>query len=60
MCGKRGWHYIDNDSLAAKYGDLYVSDGIHLEAGFYEHWGRNMLIVQAGVHMDEGGTGVDR
>ena len=60
MCGKRGWHYIDNDSLAAKYGDLYVSDGIHLEAGFYEHWGRNMLIVQDGVHIDEGGTGVDR
>ena len=60
MCAKRGWHYIDNDSLAAKYGDLYVSDGIHLEAGFYEHWGRNMLIVQAGVHIDEGGTGVDR
>ena len=50
MCRKHGWYYIDNDSLAAEYGDLYVSDGIHLQAGFYEHWGRNMLIVQSGVH----------
>ena len=60
MCRKHGWHFIDNDSIAAKYADLYVSDGIHLEAGFYEHWGRNMLMVQAGVHTGEGGTGVDR
>ena len=60
MCRKHGWHYIDNDRLAADHADLYVSDGIHLEAGFYEHWGRNMLIFQAGVHNDEGGTGVDR
>ena len=60
MCRKHGWHFIDNDSIASKYADLYVSDGIHLEAGFYEHWGRNMLMVQAGVHTVEGGTGVDR
>ena len=60
MCRKHGWHYIDNDEIASKYADLYVSDGIHLEAGFYEHWGRNMLIAQAGVHKDEGGTEVDR
>ena len=52
MCRKHGWHYIDNDTLAAEHADLYVSDGIHLEAGFYEHWGRNMLIAQAGVHTD--------
>ena len=60
MCLRRGWHYIDNSAIAVKYADLYVSDGVHLQAGFYEHWGRNMLIVQAGVHIDEGGTGVDR
>ena len=52
MCLKRGWHFIDNSNIAVKYGDLYVSDGIHLKAGFYEHWGRNMLLVESGVHID--------
>ena len=49
MCSRNGWHYIDNSAIAKKYADLYVGDGVHLQAGFYEHWGRNMLLADSGA-----------
>ena len=49
MCDRNGWHYIDNSIIAYEYADLYVSDGVHLQAGFYEHWGRNMLLADSGA-----------
>ena len=49
MCGRCGWLYIDNSELAKEREDLYVSDGIHLTAGFYEYWARNMLLADLPV-----------
>lgn len=60
MCRRRGWHFIDNSTVAFQYADLYVGDGVHLQAGFYEHWAKNMLLAEPGFRGDEGGTGVDR
>ena len=43
FCEERGYHFIDNTSIAEKYGDLYQEDGLHLQAEFYKYWAANML-----------------
>lgn len=44
MCEKRGWIFIDNDSLARDFADtMYGEDGVHFNREFYPVWARHML-----------------
>ena len=36
--------FSDNDALVEAHKDLYASDGIHVNAGFYAYWAKNMFI----------------
>ena len=59
MCERRGWTFIDNSEIAQEYSSLYVSDGIHLTAGFYRFWGQNMLLAGIEGEQDDGENRID-
>jgi hypothetical protein len=44
MCEKEKISFINNDKLIQEHGDLYSTDGIHLQSSFYRYWGENQLL----------------
>lgn len=44
-------YYVDNDSIAEKYADLWEVDGIHVQKAFYDHWAANLIaeVYNAGL-----------
>lgn len=44
MCGELDYcHFVDCDSLAAAYSDLWDVDGIHVQRDFYPHWAAALI-----------------
>lgn len=44
MCEEKGYNFIDNTKMAQEHMDLYETDGLHLQSGFYTYWATNMLL----------------
>lgn len=44
-------YYVNNDSIAEKYADLWEIDGIHVQKPFYDHWAANLIaeVYNAGL-----------
>lgn len=46
MCERRGWTYVDNDSLSeGGHANIYERDGIHFLTSFYPEWAQNMIMA---------------
>lgn len=44
MCAKEGISFIDNGAVLQEHADLYASDGVHMQSGFYRYWAENQLL----------------
>lgn len=44
MCEKEKIPFINNEKLVSEHGDLFASDGIHLQKDFYRYWAENQLL----------------
>lgn len=44
MCAEKGYAYADNRQLCEDYAQLWETDGIHVQRGFYPHWAENLMI----------------
>ena len=42
-CKEFGVVFVNNDKIAKDHADLYDIDGIHLQIGFYDYWGSNLI-----------------
>ena len=42
-CQEYGVVFVNNDKIAKDHADLYDIDGIHLQIGFYDYWGSNLI-----------------
>ena len=45
MCRQHGYTYIDNKQLTDEHQDLYESDGLHFQPGFYKYWATNQILA---------------
>lgn len=45
VCAERGICFIDNDGIIADHGDLYATDGVHMQPDFYHYWAENQLLA---------------
>jgi lysophospholipase L1-like esterase len=43
MCQEKGYHYVDNTTIAKENEDLYQEDGLHVRYEFYLIWATNMI-----------------
>ena len=53
MCQRIGVVFVDNDEISRQYMDtLWEPDGIHQKYGFYQYWGKNLLLGAVAADFD--------